>query len=63
MKSIAMLQFSPVPAYFCCGWVKSNLLHGHLSLPGHLSPEQTASGCLSGPHPNQQLKEGRVLQG
>ena len=23
MKAITILQFSPVPAYFCCGWVKS----------------------------------------
>ena len=23
MTVIAILQFSPVPAYFCCGWVKS----------------------------------------
>ena len=23
MTAIAILQFSPVPAYFCCGWVKS----------------------------------------
>ena len=23
MTEIAILQFSPVPAYFCCGWVNS----------------------------------------
>ena len=23
MTGIAILRFSPVPAYFCCGWVKS----------------------------------------
>ena len=25
MTANAILQFSPVPAYFCCGWVKSPL--------------------------------------
>ena len=23
MTALAILHFSPVPAYFCCGWVKS----------------------------------------
>ena len=26
MTVIALLQFSPVPAYFCCGWVKSPIM-------------------------------------
>ena len=25
MTVIAILQFSPVPAHFCCGWVKSHI--------------------------------------
>ena len=29
MTAIAILQFSPVPAYFCCGWVKSPICQRH----------------------------------